>query len=109
MRFVVWLFLHWLVIQIGWPLFFFLSESDYFHYEDKYMPIRPSDVFVYMALCGWATILNIVVTITVWILANVWLALLGSLVTSLVVFFLMRSIATVILDYTLKRELEAMG
>lgn len=92
------------MIFIGMPLFSLLSRNRYFHIEEKYMPIRPTDVWVHMALCGWATTLSVLVTVAVWIFSNTWVALVGLLVMSIITLFLIRVVGKLILDYALKYE-----
>ena len=87
---------------IGRPLFFFLSKHSYFPIEEKYMPIRPTDVFVYMNLCGWATVCSILATVTILILTNVLVACTGFLVVSLFALYLIRVIGKLFLDFALK-------
>lgn len=94
---------------IGMPLFSFLFRLVYFPVEEKYMPIRPSDAFVSMALCGWAMTLTLLVAVALWILTSILIALIGLGLTSFVTLCLTRIIGKLVLDYALTCELETMN
>ncbi len=94
------------VTFIGIPLFSFLCRSAYIPIEEKYMPIRPNDAFVYMGLCGWAIMLTVLATVAVRIFSNGRIALASLLVTGISMLLSIRVTGKLFLNYALKRELE---
>jgi hypothetical protein len=97
---------------IGIPLFrlltfisYTLFGVSYLKFDEKYMIIRPSDAFLYVGLCGWATVFIILTSLLIYFLTPYWWLTVPVI---LIILYSIKVFGKIILDDLLQQEEEAI-
>lgn len=89
--------------MVGVPLYFLLMNFGLIKMDEKYIPIRPNDVFIYFKICGLWTLATLSTSVSLYIRFGFLWGIGAFIGTALLALLLIPLTGRLILDHILKQ------